>query len=84
MIVEDVHDPYRLPISEGPACCIDLPGIVWAGPFESPARGVRALAWLRCHHPAPNEDPVNGGDRGNDLTAAREVISDGLGAAVDT
>jgi hypothetical protein len=84
VIVEDIHDPYRLPISEGPGGRVDLPCVVGTGPLESAPRGVRALAWLRRHHPAPNKDTVNRGDRRNDLAAARELISNGLSTAIDT
>ena len=49
----------------------------------------RQAAWGRgrlrgCGAPfAPHQDTVNGGNRWNDLTAACEVVGDGLGAAVN-
>ena len=38
--------------------------------MESSPRSMGALAGLRGHHSAPHQDTVNGGNRGNDLTAA--------------
>jgi hypothetical protein len=42
-----------------------------------------ALARLRGDHPAPHQDTVNGGNRGNDLTAPRQVVGNGLAESVN-
>ena len=47
VIVEDVHDPHRLPIGEGPGGGVDLPSVVGPGPFESSPGSMGTLARLR-------------------------------------
>jgi hypothetical protein len=83
VIVEDVHDPHRLPIGEGPRRGVDLPGVVGTWPLESSPRRVGALARLRCHHPTTHQYPMNSGNRWSDLTAARKVVGNRLGIAVN-
>jgi len=47
VIVEDVHDPHRLPIGEGPGGGVDLPSVVGPGPFEPSPGSMGTLARLR-------------------------------------
>src|SRR5215472_17917717 len=85
MVVQDIHDPHRPPVSERPRSGVDLPRIVGPWPLETTDGRVWPFTRLRRNKPAAHKNPVNRSHRGNRcrITAAGEVIRDGLRTAVD-